>query len=185
MAIRKSKEVMIINRRSKKALQATGLDNGCVVEQAAPIGSDAQLWLVEKSGEAVKLTNKHNGKVLDVMAEGTCSGAWLQTWEDVGGGSQLWQIADVTATYKKLVNVRAQRVVDIVDMSDDNGAPAQLWDDVDGVGQQWKLVEPEKVVKSEKPAKSVTKTKTVRQKKTKAAKAEKSAKKTAAKSKKK
>lgn len=157
MAAKKTKEVMLINRRSKKALQATGLDNGCVVEQSAPTGSEAQLWIVEKTEVGVKLINKHNGKVLDVMAEGICSGTWLQTWEDVGG-SQVWQIADVTATYKKLVNARANRVVDIVDMSDDDGAPAQLWDDVDGIGQQWKLVAPEKAVRPKSPAKTVTKT---------------------------
>lgn len=136
----KHEEMMIVNRRTGKALQSTGPDNGQVVEQAAPTGSDAQLWLQVKVGKAVKLVNKASGKVLDVMHGSTESGAWTQTWEDVDGGSQLWQWVKVTATYKKLMNVQSGKALDIVDMREDDGAPVQIWDDVEGVGQQWKLV---------------------------------------------
>ena len=97
------KEVMIVNRRSKKALQATGLDNGQVVEQAAATGADNQLWTVVEAEGGVKLCNKANGKVLDVMQGGTADGTWAQTWEDVGGESQLWTVENVTPTYKKLI----------------------------------------------------------------------------------
>ena len=140
MAVKKNAEVMIVNRRSKKALQATGLDNGLVVEQAAPTGSDAQLWTAVEADGALKLVNKASGKVLDVMEEGTDNGTRAQTWEDVNGATQKWQLVKVTATYSKLVNVNAGKVLDIADMSDEDGAPAQLWEDVDGDGQQWKLV---------------------------------------------
>ena len=44
MAGKKTAEFMIVNRRSGKALQATGLDNGLVVEQAEPAKTDAQTW---------------------------------------------------------------------------------------------------------------------------------------------
>ncbi len=152
MAAKKTAEFMIVNRRSKKALQSTGLDNGLVVEQAAPNGSDAQLWTTVKTDDVVKLVNKATGKVLDVMSEGTANGTWAQTWEDVGGGSQVWQIVKLTATYNKIVNVRAGKVLDIVDMSTEDGAPAQIWEDVDGIGQQWKLV-PAETVSTKKAAK--------------------------------
>ena len=134
------KEVMIVNRRSKKALQATGLDNGQVVEQAAATGADNQLWTIVEAEGGVKLFNKANGKVLDVMQGGTADGTWAQTWEDVGGESQLWTVENVTPTYKKLIHVLSGKVLDIVDMSDEDGAPAQIWESVDGEGQQWKLV---------------------------------------------
>lgn len=134
------KEVMIVNRRSKKALQATGLDNGQVVEQAAATGADNQLWTIVEAEGGVKLFNKANGKVLDVMQGGTADGTWAQTWEDVGGESQLWTVENVTPTYKKLVHVLSGKALDIVDMSDEDGAPAQIWESVDGEGQQWKLV---------------------------------------------
>ena len=158
MAAKKTVTVMIVNRRSKKALQTTGQDNGLVVAQAAPTGSDAQLWRIVEGKDGVKLVNKANGKVLDVMAEGTENGTWAQTWDDVKGESQRWQIVTVTATYKKLVNVRSGKVLDIVDMSDEEGAPAQIWEDVDGAGQQWKLVDPKEVAaKAKKPAKKAAK----------------------------
>ena len=135
-------EVMIMNRRTGKVLQCTGLDNGQVVVQAAPTSEDVQLWTPVKVNGGVKLVNKASGKVLDVMHGGVEAGTWAQTWEDVGGGSQLWQIVKITATYKKLINVQSGKALDIVDMREDDGAPAQIWDDVDGAGQQWKLAEP-------------------------------------------
>ncbi len=131
---------MIVNRRTGKALQASGTEDGAVVVQAAPTGEDNQLWLQEKSGKAVKLVNKASGKVLDTINGGTEAGTWTQVWQDVDGESQKWQLVKVTATYKKIENIQAGKVLDIVDMREDDGAPVQIWDDVEGLGQQWKLV---------------------------------------------
>lgn len=142
MAAKKTAEFMIVNRRSKKALQATGLENGQVVEQAAPTGSDFQLWTAVSAGDSVKLINKATGKALDVMEGGTDNGAWIQTWDNVDGESQLWQDVKLTATYRKLKHQMSGKVLDIVDMSDSDGAPAQIWEDVNGEGQQWKFVTP-------------------------------------------
>lgn len=151
-AKQKNEEYMIVNRRTGKALQSTGLDNGQVVVQQAPDGTDAQIWTSVKSGKAVKLINKASGKVLDVMHGGTEAGSWAQTWEDVGGDSQLWQWVKLTATYRKLINVQSGKALDIVDMREDDGAPAQIWDDVDGAGQQWKLVAAADKPQEETPA---------------------------------
>ena len=87
MAGKKTAEFMIVNRRSGKALQATGLDNGLVVEQREPVKADAQIWTSVEAEGGVKLFNKACGKVLDVMQGGTADGTWAQTWEDVGGES--------------------------------------------------------------------------------------------------
>ena len=140
MAGKKTAEFMIVNRRSGKALQATGLDNGLVVEQREPVKADAQIWTSVEAEGGIKLFNKACGKVLDVMQGGTADGTWAQTWEDVGGESQLWQLVNVSSTYKKIVNVHSGKALDIVDMSDEDGAPAQIWESVDGEGQQWKFV---------------------------------------------
>lgn len=140
MAKEKLDGVMIVNRRTGKALQASGTEDGAVVVQAAPTGEDNQLWLQEKSGKAVKLVNKASGKVLDTINGGTDAGTWTQVWQDVDGESQKWQLVKVTATYKKIENIQAGKVLDIVDMREDDGAPVQIWDDVEGLGQQWKLV---------------------------------------------
>ena len=131
MAGKKTAEFMIVNRRSGKALQATGLDNGLVVEQAEPAKTDAQTWTSLETEGGVKFFNKACGKVLDVMANGTANGTWVQTWEDVDGESQLWKLVTVSPTYKKL---------SLIHMSDEDGAPAQIWESVDGEGQQWKFV---------------------------------------------
>lgn len=138
----KRKEIMIINRRTGKALQSSGPDSGQVVEQSEPTGSDAQLWTPVKVGRSnIKLVNKQSGKLLDVTHGSTEAGSWAQIWEDVGGESQLWKWVKVTATYRKLMNVQSGKVLDIVEMREDDGAPAQIWDDVEGAGQQWKLVD--------------------------------------------
>ena len=92
MAGKKATEFMIVNRRTGKALQATGLDNGLVVEQAEPAGTDAQTWTSVETEGGIKLFNKACGKVLDVMQGGAADGTWAQTWEDVNGESQLWQL---------------------------------------------------------------------------------------------
>ena len=140
MAGKKTAEFMIVNRRSGKALQATGLENGLVVEQAEPAKTDAQVWTSVETEGGVKLFNKACGKVLDVMANGTANGTWVQTWEDVDGESQLWKLVNVSSTYKKVLNVMSGKALDIVDMSNEDGAPAQIWEDVEGEGQQWKFV---------------------------------------------
>ena len=147
MAGKKTAEFMIVNRRSGKALQATGLDNGLVVEQAEPAKTDAQTWTSLETEGGVKFFNKACGKVLDVMANGTANGTWVQTWEDVDGESQLWKLVTVSPTYKKIVNVMADKALDIVDMSDEDGAPAQIWESVEGEGQQWKGRRPQAVLR--------------------------------------
>ena len=94
-----------------------------MVEQAAATGADAQLWTIVEAEGGVKLFNKANGKVLDVMQGGTADGTWAQTWEDVGGESQLWTVENVTPTYKKLIHVLSGKALDIVDMSDEDRRP--------------------------------------------------------------
>ena len=145
---------MIVNRRTGKALTATGADNGQAVVQAAPTGEDAQLWTQSGSRSPMKLINKLSGKALDLVNGGVESGTWAHVWEDIEDApSQKWELVKLTATYKKLLNVQSGKVLDIVNMSEEDGALAQLWDDVDGVGQQWKFVTAE----PEAPAKTVTK----------------------------
>lgn len=151
MAMKKTEEFQIINRRTGKALQAAGTENGQSVVQAAPEGGDAQLWTL--AGQ--KLINKESGKALDVVHGGVENGTWAHIWDSVEDApSQSWEVVKVTATYKKLRNVQSGKVLDIVDMSEEDGAMAQIWEDVDGVGQQWTFVPAD--VKA--PSKTVTRT---------------------------
>lgn len=134
------KTFLIVNRRSDKALQATGLDNGLVVEQSDITYTDAQLWSALENDSNVILINKASSKVLDVMKNGTLNGTWAQTWENVGSDSQLWTITETSNGYKKIANKMSGKVLDIQNISDLNGAVAQLWDDVGGENQEWEFV---------------------------------------------
>ena len=58
MAGKKTAEFMIVNRRSGKALQATGLDNGLVVEQREPVKADAQIWTSVEAEGGIKLSTR-------------------------------------------------------------------------------------------------------------------------------
>lgn len=164
-----AKEFLIINRRTGKALQATGLDNGQAICQAEINRSDAQIWTSKETEGGVKLINKAASKVMDVVMGGKSDGSWIHIWDDVenGNGSQVWKITG--RTYKKIINLASGKALDIEGMLENDGAHAQIWEDLGGENQQWKL-EP-------LAAKTVTKTGAAR---SSAAKAKPAAKKTKA-----
>ena len=137
MAATKCTEFIIVNRRTGKALQAAGIENGCAVTQAEIDRSEPQIWQSSTVKGGVKLINKASSKALDVMMSGTDSGTWAQIWEDVGSESQIWKTAG--RTYKTLTHISSGKVLDIADMSEEDGANAQLWESIGGDNQQWKL----------------------------------------------
>lgn len=138
MAAKKDDEFLIVNRRTGKALQATGLENGRPVSQAEITKSDAQIWCSADTEGGTKLMNKAASKVLDVMYGGNEDGTWAQTWEDVGGESQVWKLTG--RVYKVITHAASGKVLDIENISDEDGAHAQLWEELGGENQQWKLV---------------------------------------------
>lgn len=169
MAAKKDDEFLIVNRRTGKALQATGLENGRPVCQAEITRSDAQVWYSTEATGGIKLTNKAASKVLDVMYGGNEDGTWAQTWEDVGGESQAWKLTG--RAYKVISHVASGKVLDIENMSDEEGAHAQLWEDIGGENQQWKLVPlKEETVKVTKSAPKTAAKKTAAKKQTPAKK---------------
>ena len=155
---------MIVNRRSGKALQITGLENGLVVEQNEINYNSAQLWTAVSAGAGHKLVNEANGLVLDLMHNGTENGTWVHTWEDVDGESQLWLIETASRGYRKITNLMANKVLDVYEISEFDGAAAQIWEDMGGENQEWKIVEypgvtkePEKKADAPKAAKTTAK----------------------------
>ncbi len=149
---------MIVNRRSGKALQITGLDNGLVVEQNEINYNSAQLWTAVAANGGHKLVNKANGLVLDLMHNGTENGTWTHTWEDVDGDSQIWLIETASRGFRKITNMMANKVLDIYELSEFDGAAAQIWEDMGGENQEWKLVEYPEVEKKEPAKKAAAKT---------------------------
>ena len=135
MAGKKTAEFMIVNRRSGKALQATGLDNGLVVEQAEPAKTDAQTWsmrgnpgrrqafqqgLRQGAGRDGKRHRERHlgadlgrrGRRKPAVEAGDCYPLPIKSW------STSWP----------------DKALDIVDMSDEDGAPAQIWERRGGRG---------------------------------------------------
>lgn len=133
----KNGEFLIVNRRTGKALQANGAENGFAVVQAEISGEAGQLWTAAETKEGVKLQNKLAKKLLDVITGGSESGLTAQVWEDVGGESQLWRFSG--RKYKKLMHAASGKVLDISGMREEDGAPAQIWEDIGGENQQWEL----------------------------------------------
>lgn len=177
----KDKTFLMINRRSGKALQATGLDNGLVVEQSDITYADSQLWFVKETPAGTVILNKAAAKALDVMKGGTANGTWAQLWEDAAGESQVWTISMASRGYKKITHILSGKVLDIQDLSDENGAPAQLWEDVGGANQEWKLTDYPKVKKTTRTVEKKAKKEPEKPKETKKPAAKKPARKKAAK----
>lgn len=136
------KTFLLINRKSGKALQAKGVENGLTVEQSQVNYCEAQLWSKSTASKnSFKIVNKATNKVLDVMYNGTENGTWTQTWEDVNGASQEWSFEKASRGFRKILNKSSGKILDIHEISTYNGAVAQLWEDVNGENQEWKVVE--------------------------------------------
>ena len=61
-----------------------------------------QEWSFVRVGDGVyRIRNRASGKLIDLMMTGTANGTWLHLWEDVGGTSQMWTIAEVKDRAKR------------------------------------------------------------------------------------
>ncbi len=87
----------------------------------------------------LKLVNRNSGKVLDVTAASTASGANVEQWTDNGGTNQQWTLAQTGASYT-IVNHNSGKVLDVAGASTANGANVDQATSSGGTNQQWKLV---------------------------------------------
>lgn len=133
------KKYVLTNRRSGKALTATG--TGAV--QMTADGSDAQIWCAKTAGGASQLVNKANGLALTVPGTAE-NGAALILAEPSASPAQEFKLAVASKGFKKLVHAASGRVIDVAGISDEDGAAVQLWDFVKGENQEWVAVEVEK-----------------------------------------
>lgn len=155
MAVKKNKEVFIINKKSGKALIPQGVENGALVVQTEFNESDNQIWCIEKYQSGSKIIHKQTGKVIDLFCGGNENGTSLHIWDSLDVETQLWKIPGGVS--RKITNIHAEKVLDIKDMSDDEGAFAQIWEDVGGENQRWKLVSLEKEEKKSAKVSTVRK----------------------------
>ena len=109
-----------------------------------------QEWLFDRVGEnSYRIHCRANGKVVDLAMAGTANGTWLQLWDDVLGGSQMWTLVPVNDGTVRIVSPWASgRCVDTVGIGSAPGAILQIWQESPGADQLWTI----RPVKDRKPA---------------------------------
>ena len=88
-----------------------------------------QEWLFDRVGEnSYRIHCRANGKVIDLAMAGTANGTWLQLWDDVLGGSQMWTLVPVNDGTVRIISQWASgRCVDTVGIGTAAGAILQIW----------------------------------------------------------
>ncbi len=132
------KEVLIINRRTLKALEPQGMENGSPVIQSEPTKKEQQIWYLVKTKGGTRIMHKQTNKVLDLALGGTQNGTGIHIWEEAETPTQLWQLTGGSS--RKIMNLAGKKVLDIAALSEQNGGFAQLWEDIGGKNQRWQLV---------------------------------------------
>ena len=109
-----------------------------------------QEWLFDRVGEnSYRIHCRANGKVIDLAMAGTANGTWLQLWDDVLGGSQMWTLVPVNDGTVRIISQWASgRCVDTVGIGTAAGAILQIWQESPGADQLWTI----RPVKDRKPA---------------------------------
>src|SRR5699024_8012152 len=109
-----------------------------------------QEWLFDRVGEnSYRIHCRANGKVVDLAMAGTANGTWLQLWDDVLGGSQMWTLVPVNDGTVRITSPWASgRCVDTVGIGSAPGAILQIWQESPGADQLWTI----RPVKDRKPA---------------------------------
>ena len=100
-----------------------------------------QEWLFDRVGEnSYRIHCRANGKVVDLAMAGTANGTWLQLWDDVLGGSQMWTLVPVNDGTVRIVSPWASgRCVDTVGIGSAPGAILQIWQESPGADQLWTI----------------------------------------------
>ena len=109
-----------------------------------------QEWLFDRVGEnSYRIHCRANNKVIDLAMAGTANGTWLQLWDDVLGGSQMWTLVPVNDGTVRIISQWASgRCVDTVGIGSAEGAILQIWQESPGADQLWTI----RPVKDRKPA---------------------------------
>jgi surface antigen len=106
-------------------------------------GTNAQWWLrVPAADGYVKLTNRGNGKCVDVKDRSLASGAPVHEWTCYPTDSQLWRFEPKGRTFQgwpvyQIRNKRSGRCLDVYGNGTAAGTPIIQWDCHGGPNQEW------------------------------------------------
>lgn len=88
------------------------------------------------------ITNKFNGKALDLSGGDTTSGTLIQQWNLTGGRHQEWRFVDLGNGYCKIVSMSDESVaITVGGTTADNGLSIQIEPYTGADNQQWKLIQ--------------------------------------------
>ncbi|WP_281309911.1 RICIN domain-containing protein [Flavobacterium flavigenum] len=91
------------------------------------------------SGGIYKLTHKGTNQCLDVLNNGSQSGANIQQSTDNGNDAQRWIVTLEADGYYKLTHKGTTQVLDVDNNSSVAGANVQQWTDLGTDAQRWKI----------------------------------------------
>jgi hypothetical protein len=78
---------------------AASTANKAAIEQQTDAGATSQQWKIDDSGsDAVTLTSRASGKLLDVAAKSRADGAKVIQYGGTGGANQRWKLVQQATT---------------------------------------------------------------------------------------
>ena len=93
----------------------------------------------EQAQRPDRIASVQSGKVLDVFAGSTQSGAGILQWSWHGGANQQWRAVAVAEGAYEIVSVRSGMALDVTGGSTADGAGIVQWPRHGGRNQQWRL----------------------------------------------
>ena len=126
----------IINKRSKKALDAFGKKSGDNIGLWNYHGGTNQQWEISRLyGDTYKIIDKRSKKALDAF--GKKNGDNVGLWGYHGGRNQQWEIKRLYGNTYKIIVKRCRKALDAFGKK--NGDNIGLWGYHGGTNQQWEI----------------------------------------------
>ncbi len=136
----------------KAAIDALKGIKGKLAERAQELTAKAAGQLAEKERQnakmlaegripsgTYKLTNRKNGKVIDVEGHSQDSGHKVHLWDPTGAANQQWNLTVEGGGYYLLVGVESGKALEVPDSSKDEGTAIRQWDVNKSPAQRWKI----------------------------------------------
>lgn len=136
----------------KAALAALESVSGKLAGRARELAAEAATQLAEKQMQNSKLlaegkipdgtyrlTNRKNGKVIDVEGRSRDAGHKVHLWAYMGGTNQQWNLTAAGGGYSILVGTHSGKALEVPNASTEKGMAIRQWDLNKSNAQRWKI----------------------------------------------
>ncbi|MEQ8472621.1 MAG: family 43 glycosylhydrolase [Marinoscillum sp.] len=93
------------------------------------------------SGGTYRITPRHSGKAIDVVACGTSDGTNVNQWSWLNNNCQKWVVTDVGGSYRMSPVNATSKALDVTNCSGSNLANVQIWNWLNNNCQKWELLD--------------------------------------------